>query len=250
MVVPFGFSAFQLAPAPSGGFWRVTDWSDPFAPKPPPAALGAVGVEEDDSGRWDAPDASFATLYCCTEAEGALGETLAAFMPNPHAVVRIERFLEGDTDPEFADDHLTAPLRAEDIDSLEWTLAHGSPEGEREFIDVWHWRTCLALAPAVGEVLSRYGLATLDRRALADERRGFTRRLAGALRAAAEADVVGYPPRAAGLRYESRLMPGWECWALWEPLPIDVTTLTQARVDIDTPELRTAAAKLGVPLSA
>jgi hypothetical protein len=237
-----------LVHPPAGGFWRATDFPNPFEPKPPPPTLGTVGTEDDDSGRWDAPDESFVTLYCCTEAEGALGEKLAAFMPNPKAVVRIETFLEGDTDLEFADDQLTTQLESEDVDKLGLTLSHVEAHKEPRFIDVWHWRTCVAIAPAIAGLLAKYDLRSLDKRALADERRGFTRRLAGELRdAATNTEMVGYP-QVAGLRYESRLLAGWECWALWEPLPIELSTIRQTRVTIDTPELRSAAAKLGVSL--
>lgn len=76
-------------------------------------------------------------------------------------------------------------------------------------------------------------------------RRGFTRRVAGYLRdQATDQNSL----RAAGLRYESRLPPSWECGALWEPLPIDNSEVQIQSVTIDTPELRSAAALLGVPL--
>jgi hypothetical protein len=248
-VTALAFRGFHLVPPPSEGFWRVTDWHEPFEPRPAPPALGDVEEEDDDSGRWDAPDGSFTNLYCSTQAEGAIAEKLAAFVPHPETVVSIDDFLEGEPDPEFADDYLTAPLDSEDIGSFEWILAHADSITELKFIDVWHWQTCLALAPLVAGVLKAFGLSDLDRRALADERRGFTRRLAGALRnAATEGD--GEPVlRAAGLRYESRLPAGWECWALWEPLPIDPESIERTRVEIDTPALRSAAAKLGVPLA-
>lgn len=54
--------------------------------------------------------------------------------------------------------------------------------------------------------------------------------------------------RAWGLRYDSRLAPRWECWALWEPLPLDADEADIQRVHIDTPALRTAAELLGVVL--
>jgi hypothetical protein len=114
------------------------------------------------------------------------------------------------------------------------------------FIDIWHWRTPLAAVPLLGQLLREFDLK-LDRRAVLDERRGFTRRLAGLLRGAATPN--GERPTADGLRFESRLPPGWECWALWEPVPIDPRTVDVDRVAIDTPALRNAAAMLAVALA-
>lgn len=88
----------------------------------------------------------------------------------------------------------------------------------------------------------------LDIRALADERRPFTRRLGAILRRAATTDAGEL--RASGLRYDSRLPPRWECWALWEPLPLDADAVEVQRIDIETPALRAAAELLGVVLRA
>jgi hypothetical protein len=95
-------------------------------------------------------------------------------------------------------------------------------------------------------LLVAFGLKVFDVGALTDQRRGFTRRLGALVRAAATTESGQL--RAAGLRYESRLLPRWECWALWEPLPLDSEAATIQRVEIDTPALRTAAELLGVVL--
>jgi hypothetical protein len=244
-----GLGTVELVPPPAGGFWRVTDWPDPFDPKPPPHPVGAVPPEQDHSGRWDSDDGSFSTLYCSTDPEGAIAEKLADFAQNAVAVIEIMDFLEDDVDPEFAGDYLTGELDADDIEGFDWTLAHADAHAGVQFIDVWHWRTCVAITPAVAGLLVEHGLSALDRRALADERRGFTRRLGSALRQFVVDDEDGQLG-AAGLRYESRLAAGWECWALWEPLPIDAGSVERTRVSIETPELRSAAAKLGVPVGA
>jgi hypothetical protein len=81
---------------------------------------------------------------------------------------------------------------------------------------------------------------------LVDERRGFSRRLGALVRdgATSEDGELG----ASGLRYDSRLPPRWECWALWEPLAVNAGDAVITRVDIDTPALRRAAELLGVVL--
>ena len=73
---------------------------------------------------------------------------------------------------------------------------------------------------------------------------GFTRRLAGLFweeAAAADGTLA-----AGGLRYESRLPPGWECWALWEPLALEPANAEIEQVHIEMPALRGAAELLGV----
>jgi hypothetical protein len=235
-----------MVPPPSDRFWRVTDWDAPFDPPPPPLPISDPGADEDAAGRYDAPDGSFRTLYCCTEPEGCLGEKLGDFALNPDAARHIDAFFDEAPDDEHADDDLTVRLDADDIDGFQWVLGSAKPLPAARFIDLWNWRTLLAAFPLLVELLRQFQLR-LDRRALVDERREFTRRIAGAVRAAVTPFDGAHA--AAGLRYESRLPPGWECWAIWEPLPIDPTEIRTERVTINTPALRTAAAMLGVPLA-
>ena len=167
-------------------------------------------------------------------------------MPNALAAIRIEAFLEDEPDPEFADDYLEVSLDASDIDSFGWLLAHAPADPVGHYIDVWHPVTMVALVPGAASLLREFGLKLLDLRALTDERRGFTRRLGALLRDGATSEQGEL--RASGLRYESRLTPRWECWALWEPLPLIPGEADVQRVRIDTPALRTAAELLGVVL--
>jgi hypothetical protein len=51
-----------------------------------------------------------------------------------------------------------------------------------------------------------------------------------------------------GLRYESRLAGEWECWSLWEPLPLDPTTAELETVTSSNPDLISAVEKLGLRL--
>lgn len=241
-----GFPGYHLVSSPDGGFWRATSHREPFDPPPPPPPVRAVDAADDDSGRWDAPAGEYSVLYCATDPEGAIGEKLAAFMPSVSAILRVEAFLEEEPDPEFADDYLDVGLDAADIESFHWLLAHCPADPGARFVDVWHPATAVALLPRAVSLLREFRLNVLDRRALADERRGFTRRLGALVREDATGNDGGL--RAAGLRYDSRLPPGWECWALWEPLALDADEAQVERVDMDTPALRRAAQLLGVIL--
>jgi hypothetical protein len=209
--------------------------------------VGEIEPERDDSGRFDDPDGQFRTLYCATTPEGALGEKIAPFIFNSRVALRIETFLQSEPDAGAGPENLSPSLDRDTVESFNLLLAWAPAEPDARFIHLWHWRTCAALLPAVAQLLTRFGLgALLDVRALADERRAFTRSLAGILRAAAT-DSDGQL-QAAGIRYSSRLPPRWVCWALWEPLALDPDQAHINPVTIDTPELRRAANMLGVIL--
>ena len=237
----------RRVPAPDHGFWRVTSWPEPFDPPPPPRPIEDDRAEDDRAGRWDDPDGVFRTLYCASAAEGAIGEKLGDFALNPRAAVRVESFLESEPDEEFVDDQLIRPLTAGDIAGFEWTVAWTGAEPGARFLDVDHWTTYVATFPSIVDLLVRFGLRAHDRRAMLDERRSFTRRLAGLWRAAAVTAQGELSLR--GLRCRSRLPPAWICWALWDPLPLDLAGRSSERVTIEHPALRAAARKLGVELA-
>lgn len=236
----------RLVAPPPDGFFRVSRWHDPFDPPDPPPAIADPHVESDNAGRWDSPDGSFRVLYCATEAEGAIGEKLAAFALRIDLAVRIENFFEEPPDEEFAEEQLVPQLDAEDIEGLGWQLARAPPRGELPLLDISHPRTLVAITPGVLDLVVAYGLRWFDRHALLDERRNLTRRLAGRIRAAAERPDGSLT--ISGLRYESRLPPAWECWALWEPPPLDASEQVIEPLTIDHPAMRSAAHKLGVLL--
>ena len=242
----FGFAGYFTVPPPADGFWRVSSWRDPLDPPPPAPPIGTE-PQDDDGHRYDDPDGQWRTLYCATQAEGALGECLGDFKFNSAAVVRIEAYLDGEPDDGFDEDYFRR-LTTDDVESFGWKLAHAPATAEVAFIAVDHWRTYNAVGPKAVPALLRYGIKRFDRRTLLDERRYVTRTLAGLYRRDATDPMTG-ELLAAGLRFTSRLPPAWECWALWEPLGLDAASAEIERVTIDTPQLRTAAAMLGVVLA-
>lgn len=246
MEVPaFGFDGYVVVLPPPDGFWRVSSWPEPLDPPPPAPPLGAR-PEQDDGGRYDDPDGRFRTLYCATDAEGALGECLGDFAYSAAAAQRIEAFLLSDPDPGTEEDYQRR-LRAEDIEGFGWKLAHAPAEPQARFVDVNSWRTYLAAAPRAIPALARYGIRRLDRHTVLDERRHVTRTMAGVWRRDATDENNG-ELRAAGLRFTSRLPPAWQCWALWEPLALHADRATVEDVTIHTVALRSAADMLGVAL--
>ncbi len=241
-----GFERFTLVGLPLGGVWRVSDWDEPLDPPPPPDPAWDTAPGTDAARRWDDPAGEFRTLYCATDAEGALGEKLGSFALRPSVVREIEAYFVEDPDDEFIDDDLAGGLDCRDIEDLAWKLAWAPIDPEVQAIDIAAPRTMIAALPGVRALLRGYGIPSFDRAALLSTKRGFTRRVAGYIREQAT-DGNG-TLRAVGLRYESRLPPSWECWALWEPLPIAQEQASVETVSIDHQALRSAAAMLGVPL--
>jgi hypothetical protein len=244
VLLGLGFDGCATKPPPSR-FWRVSSWNEPFEPPPPAAPLGSA-PEDDDGHRYDDPHGRESTLYCATEPQGALGECLAEFAYNAAAAVRIETFLDGDADPEHDRDY-QRPLDEADILAFEWKLASASADTESVFIDVDNWRSYLAVAPKAIPAVARLGITRWDRSVLLSARRSVTRTLAGIWKAEA-VDPFTHELRASGLRFTSRLPPAWECWALWEPLAVVEEDREVVDVTIDLPELKLAAAMLGVAL--
>jgi len=239
--------AAKLLPLPAAGVWRVSSWDEPFEPPPPPPPIGSAGPEEENAGRWDAPDGSFRVLYCSTEPEGAIGEKIAPFTQNPAAVAEIEGFFEEEPDPEWQDDFLAAGLTAEDVAGLAASLSWAPARADARVVDVWHASTLRVFARLLAPAIRRFGMTRLDRLTLLTDERAITRTVAGILHRAA-CDGHGEPRWASGLRFESRLPPGWECFALWEPVPVEAERMSSEPLTIDNPHLRSAAAQLGVVL--
>jgi hypothetical protein len=182
MHVPaFGFEGYVTVPPPPGGFWRVSGWDMPLDPPEPAPPLGA-DLKADDGHRYDDPDGLFKTLYCATEAEGALGECLGDFVYSAATAQRIEAFLFSEPDADFDEDYQRA-LREEDIEAFRWRLVHAPADLGARLIAVDDWRTYLAAAPRIVPALARYGVKRFDRQTLLDERRYGTRTLAGIWRA-------------------------------------------------------------------
>ncbi len=240
------FDGFALVDLPSGGVWRVSDWPDPLDPPPPPPPISKEERDNDESRRWDAPNEEFRTLYCASQEEGAFGEKLSSFRLEPAVVRAIDEFLVEEADDEFAGDDLAGGLTREDVDDLNWKLAWAPRLGGAQAIDITASRSRLATLPRIAGALRAFGFPKLDRVALRTSRRGFTRRVAGYLHEMATEEDADL--QVGGIRYESRLPPAWECWALWQPLPLNVGEAKVEEITIDHRALRSAAAKLGVPL--
>ncbi len=208
--------------SPPASIFRVGRFPNPFRWRPPLFSL-AEAEHPNDGGRWDAPHADFATLYTATQPVGAFVETLAYVRRS----LEFERRLLAATAADEPDRAFDPVLSGGRIPSsyFERVLGRAVVDGELVFVDVDHPRTHAQLTENLGDLLAEHGLREFDRGVVMGQDRRITRSIAGNLHERLGEEV-------GGLRYESRVYRGLECWARsgsvsircspnarWTPLP-------------------------------
>jgi hypothetical protein len=220
-----------VVPAPPGGLWRVARGDNPLAV---PAMLPRPGIS--GGNRFDPLTLDYGVLYFGTDLEACFGETLARLRPSLAmlAVVRDEWEQLGfmDTGTVAADwrqrrtaVHVELPEDVIFLD-IESPVTHGYLRGE------------LALG------LSSLGLADLDVSTV----RGPDRRVTKMISEWAYMAGDENRPRFAGVRYESRIQTGWECWALFDDEDLELTVLETLPITPDMPALVATADLFGLQI--
>lgn len=233
----------RVVAAPPSGVYRVAKGPEPFRFQPPRSALPLLDEPVLDGNRWDDPLGEFATLYCASTAVAAFGETIARYREVPGLLDRIDAFLGGEPDGEY--DFPLEPGRVPDDYFADRYLGHVAIDPGVRFVDVDHPDTHLALSGPLRQLLRRHRLRGIDRGVVFSPDRRLTRPIARHCWTLAQTpDHRDW----AGLRYESRLSPDWECWALWEPSPVRLHSADVHAVTRANPDLRAAAAQLAVRL--
>jgi hypothetical protein len=200
---------------------------EPFEPKPWELSGedGTFGDRFDDPGgrpgrRPLAPiERRFRVIYCATDPVGAFGETIARVRPqlaeipglaeiehdpgNPEAV---DAYLHGMRDPQFPDRGiLPASWR------LDRQLYNTELDPSLVFVDICAPESIEILRRQLAPVTSRLGLTDVDFSTVIGPMRVFTQECA---RYVYEQLDQNGRSLYAGLRYESRLNPDWDCWAI------------------------------------
>ena len=233
----------RLVAAPFRGIYRVAKGLDPFAFRPPRSALPVQDQPVLDGNRWDDPLGRFASLYCATTAEAAYGETIARYREKNGLIDRIAAFLSGDPDLDY--DFELEPGRVPSDYFADRNLGHVAVDPDVRFVDVDHPHSHAAATSVLRPLLRQHDLRTVDRGVMFNADRRLTRPIARYYWTLAQSpDHREW----AGLRYESRLSAGWECWALWEPSPIRLHASEVHAVTRSDPDLRAAAARLRLTL--
>jgi hypothetical protein len=217
---------------------------DPFSVAPPPEPLPSSDTPVIEGNRWDDAYGKFSSLYAATTAAAAFGETISRYREKADLIAKIDAFLEGPPDPEYNFDTEPGVVPSDYLsnrrigrcDIPPWAL----------FVDVDHAETHAHATRGLASLLTEIGFKEFDRGVMMSPDRRVTRPVASFYhhlsRTADEMEAT------CGLRYESRLAGEWECWSLWEPLPLDPTTAELETVTSSNPDLISAVEKLGLRL--
>jgi hypothetical protein len=226
--------------APTAGVFRVARSAWPFEVHLPEPLVDA-GRPVEGGNRWDDPLGKFATLYCASTAEAAFAETIARYRERDGLLERIDRFLSGPPDREY--DFDLEPGTIPDDYFEDRYLGHIQVDSEARFVDLEHADTHTAGRHGVLPQLRGFGVSRFDRGTVASADRRVTRTIA---RYYQELSLKPDHQSWRGLRYGSRLHASWECWAVWQPAPLSITTAEVTTVTRAHPALRGAVARLGL----
>lgn len=218
-----------LIGTPTHPVYRVVRRShDPFEPKPWDLAgdNGTFGDRFDDPGGRSSRTETvpigerFRVIYCASSPVGAFGETVARVRPKLEEITGLAEIKEDDENPELRDAHLQGlrdpqfPDRG--ILSANWRLDrqlyNTLLDSSLMFVDVCAPRTIETLRSELAAVATRLDLSDIDFSTVIGPMREFTQECS---RYVYEQLDDSRQPLYAGIRYESRLNPEWECWAIF-----------------------------------
>ncbi|HST55233.1 MAG TPA: RES family NAD+ phosphorylase [Solirubrobacteraceae bacterium] len=198
----------KVIDSPKAGLWRVGRSPDPLRFSDP---LEPSLLENRTAGnRFDSPTGDYRVCYFATTPDGCFGETLSRFRPDPRlsAIAHEEGFMAlGEIPADWR--HRRLAVRAQP--------APGETIPTIRFLDVEAAETRAVLRQELGELLAFYGYSDLDVPTIRGVDRRVTRWIG---RWAYEQRDSEDRLQFAGIRYLSRLSSEWECWALFEGVPL------------------------------
>jgi hypothetical protein len=234
--------AVRLVSAPRGGLYRLGHHPDPFIWEGTVEPLPESHHPIFGGRRFDDPDGRFVTLYAGTTPQASFAETIASFRRRPGLRERIlAETADDDADPVYDRDWEEGRVPPGYFSRV---LGHADVDADARFIDIDDPATHDVLNVELGELLTELEIAAeYDRGVLMTQDRRLTRRVAGFL-----SDHFG--DEAVGLRYESRLAAGLECWALWPQAQLPLHMPDVEPISPETPELVEMAERFGLELPA
>jgi hypothetical protein len=229
-VTPSG-NAVETIELPPKGVWRIGLATDPYQ-TPPPLSLDDLN-DAAAGNRFDSPVGNYSVLYFGTELEVCFGETLARFRPDPRVVAEIE----DDWDDQGF-------MRPGDVPA-DWRLrrlaVRAEASGGARFLDVEAPSTRRTLAVQLAAVLASYGALDLDVAAIRSGDRRVTRAISYWAWSRMNDDG---DPVYAGIRYLSRLDTAWECWGIFDDVPLQ--ELERRSITPSMSELQSVATSFGL----
>lgn len=219
-----------VAPPPSG-LWRVARGDNPLAvPAEVPKSAASSG------NRFDPLTLDYGVLYFGTDLECCFGETLARLRPNLQMLAVVKEEWEE-----------LGFMNAGSV-AADWrqrrTAVHVRLPERLQFVDVEAPGTHQYLRGELAGDLVSLGIADLDVGAV----RGPDRRMTKMISEWAYTATKDGEPCFAGIRYESRIRTGWECWAVFDDGDLDIEVLETLPITPEMPELLTVANLFGLKI--
>lgn len=219
----------EVVGPPPDGLWRVARGEDPLA-----VSTSARGIADAGANRFDPLTVDASVLYFGSDLKTCFGETLARLRPNLAMLSVVE------------DEWRELGFMAVGTVAADWRQRRSAvhvrlPTGTK-FLDVESVVTHQHLRKELALGLSALGLDDLDVAAVRGPDRRVTRLIADW---AYLADNNG-EPLFAGIRYESRIRSGWECWALFDDDNLHLDVIETLPITPDLPALQEVADLFGL----
>lgn len=203
--------------------------------------FGAPEWEWTGDNRFDDPDhrkgdpgpGLFRVIYCASSRAGAFGETIARFRKS----LRLLSQLREIEDDEPLDPELEGGLLPEEW-RLNRRIGASRLDESLKFADLEDPRAATLLRREMAPLLTQLGLDDLDFGDLIGRDRRVTQ---NAGRCVYEATDESGAPVFDGIRYLSRLNPGWELWAIFTDRMVHEPEDLYQTISRDDPDLRKAA---------
>lgn len=209
---------------PSKGLWRVARGDNPLALRTDKAGNFVTG-----GNRFDPLTLQYGVLYFGSNLEVCFGETLARFRPKLDLMALVQQ--------EWAD----LGFMAVGAVAADWrqrrSAVHVKLPPDLQFLDVEAPQTHQFLRNELALGLSSIGLEDLDVAVVRGQDRRVTQLISEWAYLAEEDGAARY----AGVRYESRIRSGWECWALFDDEDLEIEVLETQPITPEMPALAEVA---------
>jgi hypothetical protein len=208
--------------------------------------FGEPAWEWTGDNRFDDPDhregnpepGLFRVVYCASSRVGAFGETIARFRKS----IRLLSHLREIEDDEPLDWELTGGLLPEEW-RLNRRIGASRLDESLHFADLEDPHAATLLRREMSPLLTELGLDDFDFSDLMGRDRRITQNAAMCVY---EATDEANAPVFDGIRYVSRLNPGWELWAVFADRMAHEPEDLYQRISRDDSDLRNAAEVLGI----
>ena len=184
--------------------------------------------------RFDPLTMTYGVLYFGSNLEVCFGETLARLRPSIKLLAIVEE--------EWAE----LGFMSVGTDAADWrqrrTAVHVRLLEDLLFLDVESPITHQFLRRELALGLSSMGLTDIDVSTVRVPDRRITRMISEWAYMATD----GEKPRFAGIRYESRIQSGWECWALFDDDDLEIEVIETVPITPSMPQLISVAELFGL----